>query len=192
MLIFISCTCFGWGVSCMYFKEIDFIHETDFPLKEMMYSKKINRSIVLDYIGQYVENVVMYEYEPQYLYSIILFVILFYRHQLHEQDLVQLDNKVYTLFQKHNMLNVACRAIIFDYYDIRYCLSDNEDVKECMYRILSEFVKYDWDIKMPSKVMRRYSQIKASYHSKQKLQVDKKYHCNFWGYNRGLKIEYSM
>ena len=45
---------------------------------------------------------------------------------------------------------------------------------------------------MPSKVMRRYSQIKASYHSKQKLQVDKKYHCNFWGYNRGLKIEYSM
>ena len=180
MLIFISCTCFGWGVSCMYFKEIDFIHETDFPLKEMMYSKEINRLIVLDYIGQYVENVVMYEYEPQYLYSIILFVILFYRHQLHEQDLVQLDNKVYTLFQKHNMLNVACRAIIFDYYDIRYCLSKDYHVRDYAYRALSEFIEYDWDIKLVPKFISRYSEIKEAYSNKQSLQVEKKYNRYFW------------
>lgn len=180
MFIFMSCTCFGWVITCMYFKEIDFIQETEFPLKEMLYSKEVNQSLVLDYLGQYVKNIVMYEYEPQYLYSIILFIMICYRHQLEEQSLEQLDEKVYTLFQKHNKLNVVCRAIIFDYYDMRFCLSEDDDVKVYSYRILSEFVKYDWDIKMPSLVMKRYDLIKASYGSQQEIKVDKKYQRYFW------------
>lgn len=180
ILIFISCACFGWGVTCMYFKEIDFIQETEYPLKEMMYSKEINQSIVLDDLGQYIENVVMYENDPQYLYSIILFVMVFYRHQLKEQELVILDNKVYTLLRKHNDLNVACRAIIFDYFDIRYCLSKDHRVKDFAYRALSEFVEYDWDIKLAPKFISRYSEIKETYYMKQKLEVDKKYNRYFW------------
>lgn len=180
MLILISCTFFGWVLTCMHFKQIKYIQDPKLPLKEAIYSKKIDKSTFVEYLREYTEEVIHYENDPQNLNSIIMFAILFYRHHLQEELLVILDDKVYTLLQKYNALIIPYRVFIYDYFDIRYCLSKDYRVKDYAYHALSEFVEYDWDIKLLPKFISRYSEIKETYSYNQSLQVEKKYNRYFW------------
>lgn len=161
-------------ITSRFYNESDYfsqIESTTLVFKELLYTDKIREEVLIHHVTSLLSEVPSFIKRPECLNAsiLILFICNNNRHVVVEQHLKNLDDSMINLMQhKSDEMDMACRDILFDYFDIRICLHTGETavVRELL-EPLELFITKKWDTKLPEKYPKRYQALRSALKDKE-------------------------
>lgn len=163
---------FVFAIICLSFIVNDYFDSSPYftfkknnsmVFNELVFSMKIDKSILEHHIDYLQENEEELLSNPDFLYSLIKLTFSCYNLNYdNSRCIVKLDDIIHKLLTGPlEAIDMSCGGLIFDYIDNRICLDlMTERATGDMKKLLDMYISKNWDINIPQPYLNRYKVFK--------------------------------